>query len=93
MIVRDRDKISRSDNILMQQVSEQAVLLNPADGQYFALDDIGSRIWELCDGSLTLAQIATKIHEEYDAPLDVIIGDVTELITEFCNEKLVTATR
>lgn len=87
------ERFARNPRILVQQVSEQTVLLNPTDGRYFALDDVGSRVWELCDGSLTVAQMAARIHEEYDAPISVIETDVIELVTEFRNEQLVSTTR
>jgi hypothetical protein len=87
------EKFERNPRILVQHVSEQTVLLHPIDGRYFALDDVGSRVWELCDGSLTVAEIAARIHEEFDAPIGVIESDVLELVREFCDEELVTPKR
>ena len=87
------ERITRNPQILTQQVSEQTVLLNPATGKYFSIDDIGSRVGELCDGSLTIAEIAERIHDEYDAPINLITTDVIELVTEFCDEKLVVSSR
>ena len=39
-------------------------------GEYFTLDEVGGRVWELCDGTRSIDEIATIVTEEYDAPLD-----------------------
>lgn len=64
------------------------VLLNLDDGQYYALDEVGSRVWELCDGGHSLGDIVTALCSEFDAPEAEIAADVQELIQELVDEKL-----
>ena len=63
-------------------------MLDPDSGNYFSLTDVGARIWELCDGNRTVADIATELAEEYDARPSVIEGDVRELLEELSAEGL-----
>jgi pyrroloquinoline quinone biosynthesis protein D len=65
------------------------IVLNPEDGEYFALDDVGGRIWELCDGSRSLEQIVGMLAVEYDAPPSVIEADAVVLLHELVREGLV----
>jgi hypothetical protein len=49
---------------------------------------VGARIWDLCDGSLTIEEIAARLAAEYDAPEDEIVADVRELVRELAAEGL-----
>jgi pyrroloquinoline quinone biosynthesis protein D len=88
-----RERVRRQPGILSQRVDDQLVLLNPHDGQYFALDEVGGMLWDLCDGTLTISDIAAAIAREYDAPTDVIETDIRELLHDLVDEKLATLER
>ena len=78
-----------NEHILKQRVSENEILLNVTTGHYYALDEVGARVWELCDGDRRVAEIATIIGSEYEAPLETIERDILELLQELADEKLV----
>jgi len=82
---------TRADRILAQRSADTVVLLNPQNGQYYTLDAVGARVWDLCDGSRRSADVVSVIHAEYDAPMDAIQGDVVDLLEELARERLVAA--
>ena len=84
------DRPQRDERIVWRRGDEGVVVLNPNDGQYFSLDDVGGRIWELCEGDRTVAEIANVLAEEYDADASVIQADALELLRELRAEGLVT---
>lgn len=67
------------------------ILLNPDSGQYYTLEGVGGRIWELCDGARTVAEIVAAIQEEYDAPPETVESDVLELLSDLEDERLISA--
>jgi pyrroloquinoline quinone biosynthesis protein D len=79
----------RTDRVLAQRTAETIVLLDLDGGEYFTLNDVGGRVWELCDGSHTVSEIVEILAAEYEAPPHEIQGDVEELLTELADEKLV----
>lgn len=85
------DRPRRGDQIIWRRGDDGVVVLNPNDGQYFSLDDIGGRIWEQCEGERSVAEIAAALAQEYDAPPSVIQGDALELLDELAAEGLVRA--
>jgi coenzyme PQQ biosynthesis protein PqqD len=87
MDVNDRPK--RKERVVWRRGDEGVVILNPADGRYFALDDVGGRIWELCEGTSSVAEIALALAEEYDADASLIEADALELLSELKDEGLV----
>ena len=82
------ERPQQRDGILAQEAQGKTVLLRLDDGSYFAVDDVGARIWELCDGQRSLEQIVAVMHEEFDAPADQISSDVLEFVAELRSEQL-----
>ncbi len=80
---------SRRDQVLSQGVPDKLVLLTPHDGNYFSVNSVGARVWELCDGTRSVADIVAAIADEYDAPVETIQIDVVELLEELVSQRLV----
>ena len=81
----------RRERVLVQGADDETMLLDLDGGTYFALNEVGARVWELCDGQRSVADIATILIDEYDAPDEVIERDVLDLLTELEAEQLVIA--
>jgi hypothetical protein len=81
----------RSKRVLVQRAEEQTVLLDVDSGTYFALDNVGARIWKLCDGERGVDDIVATICGEYDAPYETIRADVLGLLDELRAEQLLAA--
>jgi hypothetical protein len=67
------------------------VLLDYAGGQYYGLDEVGTRIWELVRDGSTLGAIVDWLADEYDAPRDVLQADASALLAELAARRLVRA--
>ncbi len=87
MNVNSRPK--RAERILSQRSAEMVILLSPGSGQYYTLDEVGARVWELCDGTRQVTDLVSAIHAEYDAPFETIQTDLLELLVDLTREKLV----
>ena len=88
--------LARRAAILAQQVKPDdptVVLLNPANGEYYTLEGVGSRIWQLCDGKRTIGETIAVIGQEFDASSDVIEADVLDLMKDLVDEGLVEVVR
>lgn len=82
-------RLRRKEDVLAQQVEDKEILLRLGSGEYYALDAVGRRIWDLCDGTRSVGEIVATVGEEYDAPQDIIQADALELLQELLDEKLV----
>ena len=81
----------RSGRALAQELNGELVLVQVDTGMYYALNEVGSRVWALCDGSLTIAQVVARLCEEFDAPPATVEADVVELVDHLATEKLLIA--
>ena len=80
----------RRDDVLANEAGDTVILLTPASGEYFTLNEVGGRIWELADGSRSVAEIAGVLVDEYDAPLEEIQADAMDVLGELAEAQLVS---
>lgn len=60
----------------------EAVLVLPDQGKLKVLNDVGARIWALCDGSRTIRQIAGIISSEYAVSPEQAETDTSNFIQQ-----------
>lgn len=78
----------RRERVLTQAAAGTLVLLDLDGGQYYSLDEVSARVWELCDGEHGVGGIVAAISAEYDAPAETIYEDVLAFLEEMLDEKL-----
>jgi coenzyme PQQ biosynthesis protein PqqD len=78
----------RQDGVITQEAQGQTVLLRLEDGGYYAIDEVGAAIWELCDGTRSIGHIVTDICAEFDAPEPTVRADVLEFVQDLRRERL-----
>lgn len=80
----------RKEQIIAQEGVNDFLLLNMRDGNYYSLNEVGGRIWMLCDGKHSVGQMVETLASEYDATTETLTGDTLELLDELRNKKLIT---
>ena len=80
----------RRDDVLANEAGDTVILLTPASGEYFTLNEVGGRIWQLADGSRSVTEIAGLLAAEYDAPPEEIEADALEVLGELVDARLVS---
>lgn len=86
------DQFTVSEDVVVREVSGELVLLDLNSGQYFGLDAVGARIWELLvDGLRDLNAICDQIENEFDAPRERIEADLIALATQLQEQALIAA--
>jgi len=78
--------ITLSPDVISQEVSGETVLLDLESENYFGLDAVGTRIWQLIKENDDLRAIYNTLLEEYEVEekrlqtdLEAILGEVTQL--------------
>ena len=78
----------RQDGVLAQEAQGQTVLLRLEDGSYYAVDEVGAMIWELCDGRRSLHDMVASLCEQFEAPRETVAADVLEFVSDLRRERL-----
>jgi hypothetical protein len=79
----------RMEQVIAQKAANDLLLFNMGDGNYYSLNGIGGRIWELCDGNHSVSQLVVAIAAEYDASAEVLDKDIVDLLEGLQNGKLI----
>jgi len=87
-MIGHESRLQHRDRVLIQRAAGTLVLLDLEGGQYYALDEVSARVWELCDGERGISAIVEAIGTEYDAPVETIREDVLAFLQEMLDENL-----
>lgn len=71
-----------SPDVISQEVSGETVLLDLNSENYFGLDEVGTRIWQLIESSGVLQDIYDTLLAEYEVEPDQLLEDMEQLITD-----------
>lgn len=77
-------------DVLHQELGGETVLLNLANENYFGLDEVGTRVWQVLGETRNANDVVTRLIEEYDVPTERLRADVERLITELAAAGLVS---
>ena len=69
-------------------IDGEAVLILSDDSEINVLNEVGSRIFELADGTRTVAEIANMIGGEYDISAEDATTDVVEFLDNLVAENV-----
>ena len=86
VVVAARDQISAD-------VGGEAVILVLKSGQYYGLNDVGTRIWELLQEPKAAGDIRDAILEEYAVEPEVCEKELLALLTELAGEEMIEVRR
>jgi len=78
-----------SDDVLFQEVGGEAVLLNLASEQYFGLDPVGTRIWQLLGEDARLQHAFETMQAEYEVEPALLESDLLTLVGKLAEAGLV----
>jgi hypothetical protein len=76
----------RHPEVEWRELAGEVVLL--AGGGEHDLNEVGSRIWRLCDGTRTVREIAARVVEEFEVDPGTAERDAAEFIEALLREGL-----
>ena len=77
------------DQVAARIVDGSAVIVTADSGQVTVLNAVGTRMWQLIDGTHTVQEIASVIHSEYLVDLEQAQRDVVDLMQKLIESNTV----
>jgi hypothetical protein len=84
--------IRRSKNLLFNEIDGEVVMLSIENSEYYGMDKIGSRIWELIENPVSVNELIGTLMDEYEVTREQCTNDTTEFLEQLAEKKLISIT-
>lgn len=81
--------LDKSPQTASRIIDGEAVIIIPQEDNVKVLNGVGSRIWELLNGTRDVKQISSEISNEFDISHDEAFKDITEFVNELYQKNMV----
>jgi hypothetical protein len=78
-----------SPSTLYREVQGESVLLHLDSGEYFGLDDVGTRVWQLIVEKGDLGAVETAMLQEFEVDPAVLASDLQRMVDELASKRLI----
>lgn len=81
---------TKKNELVFNKLNDQLIIIDfKSSTQFHQVNEVGARIWELCDGHNTPDTMATTLAEEFEADIAEIKTDVLTFLEELKKNALI----
>ena len=84
------DQRPQRKRVPWRRLDTEGLVLDVKTGILYPLNGVGTRIWELCDGDRSLADITEVLAAEFDADPATILRDADEFLGQLAAANLIS---
>lgn len=81
--------VARTNQLTSVDVKDETVILDLGSGQYYGLEGVGARIWQILEQPTTFGELCRLVVAEYEVEGSVAEQDIGELIEDLTKKGLV----
>src|SRR5579871_547000 len=74
---------ARRADVTETDLDDELILYDPRSGATHALNLSAALVWELCDGSATLEEVAGELAAGFSIPIDRALADTAASVAQF----------
>lgn len=83
-------QIRRADEVVEAEIDGQVVMMSIEQGDYYGLDETGSRIWALLQDAMDVKTLCHKLMAEYEVEESQCLDDVRLFLADMAKHNIVT---
>jgi len=87
-ILANNSFIRRNPELVSSNLDGETVMMSIENGEYFGLDPVGSRIWELLETPLTVANLVDILVDEFEVSREECEVDTIEFLNQLLDKQL-----
>ena len=88
-LIKSDTTIKQNPELITSEVDGERVMMDMKTGEYFGLDSIGTRIWDLTESPTKIAEIVEILINEFDVSKEQCELDTIDFIRELVDKNLV----
>lgn len=82
--------ITRNADAAWRVFEDGAVIVSPTESVMHSLNPVGTRVWELADGTLNINEILDIVVEEFDVTREQAAADVADFAEALSDKGMLT---
>lgn len=84
--------LKRKQDQLFSEIDGEVIMLSIENSEYYGMDKVGSRIWQLLENPVSLSEIIEALMEEYDVTVGQCTEDTKNFIGQLAEKNLIEMT-
>ena len=80
--------LQRNDEVIEADIDGDKVMMDIESGNYYGLDPVACRIWEILATPMTANQVAEQLIHEFDVSLEQCKTDIQPFIEDMITNQL-----
>lgn len=81
--------IQRNPEMISSNMDGETVMMSIENGEYYGLNNIGTRIWELLEKKISLSDLIAQLTREFDVKTNECEKDTTTFLNQLIDKKLI----
>lgn len=81
--------LQRRNDLLFNEIDGEVVMLSVENSEYYGINKVGSRIWELLEQPIQLEKLICKLENEYSVTKEQCANDINAFIQKLIEKSLV----
>lgn len=81
--------LERNPEMVFSEMDGEIVMMSIENSEYYGLDPIASRIWQLLEKPSSVAHLADILLEEYEVDRETCLKDVLDFSGELLQKKII----
>ncbi len=82
--------IQRRNDLLFNEIDGEVVMLSIENGEYYGMDQVGSRIWNSLEHPVSFQDLLDKITREFDVDTEQAKTDSIRFLEKLRDKKLIS---
>jgi hypothetical protein len=82
--------VKRDPDQEFSMIDDEVVMLSLKNGEYYALNSVASRIWEIIEERKAVKEITDVLMEEFEVDEATCLKDTLECLYDFREKELIT---
>lgn len=81
-------QLQRKEGLLFNKIDNEIVMLSVKNSEYYGMNKIGSRIWEMLEQPKTIRQLIASLLEQYEVTEEKCRKDALTFLKKLDEKKL-----
>lgn len=90
--ITEHDTVRRREDAIASSIGDDTVLLSLERNDYFGINPVGTRIWELLENAQPVTKLCQRLQEEFSVSPEECRTDVLDFLNMMAEDGLVETT-